>query len=49
MEVSLEMARLAVADGITHMACTPHIVPGVYENDTASIAEAVGPLNAAVR
>ena len=49
MEVSLEMARLAVADGITHMACTPHIVPGVYENDTASIAEAVGQLNAAVR
>lgn len=49
MKISLEMARLAVADGITHMACTPHIVPGVYDNDTASIAETVGQLDAAVR
>lgn len=26
------MARLAVADGIEHIACTPHITPGVYDN-----------------
>src|SRR5579875_1269198 len=24
LETSLEMARLAVADGITHVVCTPH-------------------------
>ncbi|HZA92502.1 MAG TPA: CpsB/CapC family capsule biosynthesis tyrosine phosphatase [Gemmatimonadales bacterium] len=31
-EQSLEMARMAVADGITVQACTPHIFPGVYNN-----------------
>ena len=31
-ERSLEMARIAVADGITVQACTPHIFPGVYNN-----------------
>ena len=34
---SLEMARIAVADGITTTACTPHIYPGLYENDAAGI------------
>ena len=32
LEQSLEMARMAVADGVTVMACTPHIFPGVYDN-----------------
>ena len=32
LETSLEMARIAVADGITTTACTPHITPGVYDN-----------------
>jgi len=41
LAVSLEMARLAVADGITHMACTPHILPGMYGNGTRNIAAAV--------
>lgn len=36
--VSLSMARMAVADGITHVACTPHITPGVYDNTGADIA-----------
>ena len=31
-EQSLAMARMAVADGITVQACTPHILPGVYNN-----------------
>jgi protein-tyrosine phosphatase len=39
LETSFAMARLAVADGITHLACTPHIQPGVYDNDTAVIAK----------
>lgn len=32
LEVALEMARIASADGITTTACTPHIYPGVFEN-----------------
>jgi protein-tyrosine phosphatase len=46
---SLEMARLAVADGTTHMVCTPHVTPGVYQNDTASIAQAVQVLEQELR
>jgi len=30
--VSLEMARIAVANGVTIQACTPHILPSVYNN-----------------
>lgn len=40
-ETSLAMARLAVADGTTHLACTPHIYPGVYQNSTATILPAL--------
>ncbi|MDB5438503.1 MAG: Capsular biosynthesis protein [Caulobacteraceae bacterium] len=32
LETSLEMARIAVADGIRVTACTPHITPGIYDN-----------------
>jgi protein-tyrosine phosphatase len=39
--VSLEMARIAVADGIRTTACTPHIYPGLYENDAAGIKRRV--------
>ncbi|UJS26601.1 tyrosine-protein phosphatase [Thiothrix winogradskyi] len=41
LETSLAMARLAVADGTTHLACTPHIYPGVYDNSTEIIASAL--------
>jgi protein-tyrosine phosphatase len=40
LEVSLEMARLAVADGVRIMACTPHIYPGMYMNDGPGIEAA---------
>jgi len=40
LEMSLEMARIAVDDGITIMACTPHIFPGLYMNDAAGISAA---------
>jgi len=43
---SVEMARMAVADGITHMACTPHIFPGWYPNSSATILPAVHALQA---
>jgi len=38
---ALEMARIAVADGIALAACTPHIYPGLYENDTTRIRRVV--------
>ena len=48
LEMSLEMARMAVDDGIKVMACTPHIYPGLYMNDTAGIAAACDALQAAL-
>lgn len=41
IDVSLKMARMAVADGITVVACTPHILPGLYENTGPQIREAI--------
>ena len=41
LEVALAMARCAVADGITVAACTPHIYPGLYENNRNSILVAI--------
>lgn len=38
-DTSLAMARMAVADGITHIACTPHITPGVYDNSAQAISD----------
>lgn len=46
LDISLEMARLAVADGIHTMACTPHIYPGLYMNDAQGIALARDALQA---
>lgn len=37
LDAALAMARMAVADGITTIACTPHIYPGMFENDSAGI------------
>lgn len=48
LEMSLEMARMAVDDGITMMACTPHIYPGLYMNDTAGIVAARAALQRAL-
>lgn len=41
LEVSLEMARLAVADGIAVMACTPHFMKGVYDTEASTVATGV--------
>lgn len=41
LEMALAMARMAVADGIHTVACSPHIYPGLYENDATGIRAAV--------
>ena len=38
--VAMEMAKLYVADGVTVVACTPHILPGLYHNSGPQIREA---------
>lgn len=43
------MARQAEAEGVTVIACTPHIMPGVYENTAASIAAAVASLQTVLK
>ncbi|HID44763.1 MAG TPA: capsular biosynthesis protein [Chromatiaceae bacterium] len=45
LPTALEMARIAAGDGITHLACTPHIYPGLFENTAESIAKAVQDLD----
>jgi protein-tyrosine phosphatase len=44
LATSLEMARIAAADGIRICACTPHIYPGLYENDANGIRARVAAL-----
>lgn len=46
LDMALRMARMAVEDGIATVACTPHIYPGLYENDAAGIRAAVASLQA---
>ncbi len=46
LSVSLDMARAFVADGVTHVACTPHILPGLYHNSGPQIRDAVRQLQA---
>jgi protein-tyrosine phosphatase len=45
IEVSLAMARMAVADGIEVMACTPHFMPGLYDNQSDDIRQRISILN----
>jgi len=37
IEDSLEMLEMAKDDGITHIFCTPHVYPGVYDTDMQMI------------
>ena len=48
MAQSLAMARLAVADGISHAVLTPHIQPGRWDNSAQAIAAATAALRAAL-
>jgi protein-tyrosine phosphatase len=45
LEDSIAMARMAVDDGIEVMACTPHFMPGMYDNNSADIQRRVNLLN----
>ncbi len=44
LAAALAMARIAVADSIEIVACTPHIYPGMYDNDGPTIRRAVAEL-----
>ncbi len=46
--VSLDMARASVDDGVMILACTPHILPGLYHNTGPQIRQAVASLQAAL-
>jgi len=46
LAVTLEMARIAVDDGVHTIACTPHIYPGMYMNNKAGIETACAELQA---
>jgi protein-tyrosine phosphatase len=49
LSVALEMARLFVADGVSVVACTPHILPGLYHNDGPQIRLATAKLQEELR
>jgi protein-tyrosine phosphatase len=40
LAVSLAMAKAAVAQGVEVLACTPHILPGLYHNEGPAIRQA---------
>nr|WP_250157253.1 CpsB/CapC family capsule biosynthesis tyrosine phosphatase [Tianweitania aestuarii] len=48
LAAALAMARVAVSDGTRILACTPHILPGLYRNDTVGIEHRVKVLRQAL-
>lgn len=48
MGEALAIARLAVADGVTHLVATPHIHPGLYDNTAEGIAASLEALRRAL-
>jgi len=48
LATSLDMARAFVADGVEVVACTPHILPGIYHNTGPQILAAVSALQRAL-
>lgn len=47
LNISIEMAKIAVEDGIKILACTPHIRPPTYSNNTDIIRKKVDELTSA--
>src|SRR5262245_29777691 len=48
LSVSLAMARASVADGVSVVACTPHILHGLYHNSGPQIRQATEQLQQAL-
>ncbi len=48
LETSIDMAKIAVADGIADVVCTPHIYPGLYNNAGPDIQRRVSDLQSAL-
>jgi len=48
LSISLDMAGASVADGVTDLACTPHILPGLYPNTGPQIRQATQQLQDAL-
>jgi len=48
LDVAIDMARLWEAEGVTTVACTPHILPGVYANSGPDIEQATTGLKIAL-
>lgn len=48
LATSIDMARLFVSQGVVCVACTPHILPGLYHNTGPDIRERVALLRAAL-
>jgi protein-tyrosine phosphatase len=44
MDESLEMVKMAVNNGTSHIFCTPHVYPDVYDTNADSIKRALGEL-----
>jgi len=49
LEESVEMCRIGYHDGIRTIVATPHILPGIYENDRCTILSQVAELNNALK
>jgi len=48
LAVSLAMARMFIDDGVEAVACTPHILPGLYHNNGPQIRSAIDQLRLAL-
>ena len=46
LDMALQMARIAADDGIHTIACTPHIYPGMYDNNADGIRAAIAAFQA---
>ena len=44
LPVSLQMAKMSVNQGVEVVACTPHILPGLYHNSGPAIRQAIAEL-----
>ena len=48
LSVSMAMAQAFVADGVSVVACTPHILPGLYHNTGPEIRQRSGRVAATI-